>query len=385
MASLIDRPPSKWMAALFRAPVGLFRWRLGWVLGGRLVMLNHVGRRTGRERVTVLEVLFFEADPPTWYVAAAWGKRSDWYRNLAANPQAVVTTGRRRYPVTARLVDTEEAVRIHNAYVRNHPWAARLIGSMIGIDLVHEDPTRLAGRVPLVALHAEAGVNMSGASEIAPVVTTRAETRATYDRIARYYELVEGFWERRARTAGLAALSAGPGESLFEIGCGPGYSLVELAQMVWFGGRAIGVDLSFNMCLLAHRRLDRHAVGATGAVVQGDAVGLPFPAGCFDAGFMSFTLELFDTPQIPAVLAECRRVLRPRGRLAVVALSKEEPGTLMQRTYERGHASFPRLLDCRPIHVDRVLIDAGFTVVEERALSLWGLPIAVVVAETPGG
>lgn len=229
----------------------------------------------------------------------------------------------------------------------------------------------------------QASAHVSDESEIARVVTSREQTQATYERIARYYELVEGFWERRARNAGLAMLSARPGESVFEIGCGPGYSLVELARIVGSGGRAVGLDLSFNMCLLAHRRLGRDAGAAAGAVVQGDAVSLPFAGGSFDAGFMSFTLELFDTPKIPAVLAECRRVLRPGGRLAVVALSKQEPATLMQRYYERGHSRFPRLLDCRPIHVDRALLDAGFTIVNERALSLWGLPIAAVSASTP--
>lgn len=383
VASLIDRPPPWWLAMMFRASAVLFHWHLGWLFGGRLLMLTHVGRRTGRKRFAVLEVVSTEADPSTWYVAAAWGSRADWYRNLARNPRAEIAVGRRRCRVTARTVGIDEAIRVYSRYVRDHPWGARLVGRVIGVDLVRTDPVVLADRIPLVALRADPAEDR-GQSDIAPVFSTRAETQATYDRLARFYEILEGFWERRARAAGLRALSVEQGEFVFEIGSGPGNSLVELTRSVGPQGRSVGVDLSFNMCSVAQRRLIRRSAAGIGSVVQGDAVDLPLRTGSCDAAFMSFTLELFDTPLIPRVLAECRRVLRPGGRLVVVALSKEEPAPLMQRIYEWGHMSFPRFLDCRPIYVDRALVEAGFTLMDHRVLALWGLPIAVTVGRDDG-
>ena len=40
---------------LFRAPVYLYRWNFGWMLGHRFLLLIHIGRRIGLRRHTVLE------------------------------------------------------------------------------------------------------------------------------------------------------------------------------------------------------------------------------------------------------------------------------------------------------------------------------------------
>jgi SAM-dependent methyltransferase len=92
--------------------------------------------------------------------------------------------------------------------------------------------------------------------------------------------------------------------------------------------------------------------GATLAVlIQADAHRLPLRAGAFDAVFMSFVLELIDTPQIPALPDECHRVLRPCGRLAVVSLQLTQPPAVMARLYLAARRHLPGVLDCRPIPV----------------------------------
>ena len=72
-----------------------------------------------------------------------------------------------------------------------------------------------------------------------------------------------------------------------------------------------------------------------------------------DGIFMCFTLELFDTPDIPKLLAECKRVLRTGGRIVIVAVSKEgkegKEGLVIQ-AFEWTHRHFPNLMDCRPIY-----------------------------------
>jgi ubiquinone/menaquinone biosynthesis C-methylase UbiE len=55
-----------------------------------------------------------------------------------------------------------------------------------------------------------------------------------------------------------------------------------------------------------------------------DAIPLPYQDAQFDLLFMSFVVDLFDTPDIAVLLKDCLRVLKPEGRIAVVALSKRK-------------------------------------------------------------
>jgi len=219
-----------------------------------------------------------------------------------------------------------------------------------------------------------------GEPEISRVTRSKKEAQATYDRISGWYDLLEGIWEKKSRDVGLRKLGAKEGEIVLEIGFGTGHGILALAQSVGDSGRAYGIDLSSRM-----RDITRARVGEVGLseIVElrfGDAVQLSFEAEFFDAIFMSFTLELFDTPEIPKVLQECQRVLRSGGRICVVSLSKTGESSWMRKLYEWGHRKLPKLLDCRPIFVQKLLEDTGFQILDATQMSMWGLPVEVVLA-----
>lgn len=220
--------------------------------------------------------------------------------------------------------------------------------------------------------------------EITRVRRSKEEARATYDSIAPYYEAIAGFWERRSRRRGLEALDAQKGEVVLEIGPGPGHSMVSLAKAVGEKGKVLGVDISPRMCRIARDRLHAHGLLERALLICGDGARLPLQDASCDALFMSFTLELFDTPEIPPVLAECKRVLKGPQRICIVALAKTEGFNPLVPLYEWAHEQFPRFLDCRPIYTQRVLRKADFQILDKERLLLWGLPVEIVLAQVAG-
>ncbi|MFC4565792.1 nitroreductase family deazaflavin-dependent oxidoreductase [Nocardiopsis mangrovi] len=129
-------PPRTPLArALYRAPILVYRAGLGGLLGGRFVLLTHIGRTSGRARHVVLEVAGHTGDG-AYLVASGYGARSQWFRNVVRRPRVRFQVGRRRFEGTATPLDPAESGRRLAEYARRRPRSARSLMRALG----HGDP-----------------------------------------------------------------------------------------------------------------------------------------------------------------------------------------------------------------------------------------------------
>lgn len=215
------------------------------------------------------------------------------------------------------------------------------------------------------------------------VYRTKAQAKESYDKISRFYDYFAGFFERKHRNMALGRLDIKRGETVLEIGFGTGHCLKQMAESVGEEGRIYGIDISAGMLKISKQRLEEAGLLDRVKLYCQDALKMPYEDNKFDVVFMSFTLELFDTPEIPKVLDEIERVLKSNGRLGVVSMSKEDGGSILLRVYEWTHNKFPKYADCRPIYIEQSIKNAGFEIEYKEKVKLFGLPVEIVIGVIP--
>jgi deazaflavin-dependent oxidoreductase (nitroreductase family) len=128
-------PPAKPQGLLrwgYRLPIAVYRAHLGWLLGHRFLLLVHQGRKTGKIRRSVLEVVHYDPVTRESAVLSAYGDRADWVRNLLAHPPLKVCTGGDCYAPQYRLLDTDERLVALRIYQRRYRRAFRAVMRFLG-------------------------------------------------------------------------------------------------------------------------------------------------------------------------------------------------------------------------------------------------------------
>jgi ubiquinone/menaquinone biosynthesis C-methylase UbiE len=189
----------------------------------------------------------------------------------------------------------------------------------------------------------------------------RERVRTEFTRQAGAMSLATAFHAESVLTRLSKAVAAVPAGRVLDLACGPGIVAEAVAPLA---SELVGVDATPEMIRLAEDRVAK--AGMTNARFQvGLAESLPFGDAEFDVVLTRLSFHHF--PDVPAVLSEVRRVLRPQGCFILAdVLSSDKPAEAAL------HNALERLRD--PTHVRmltraafrQALFSAGFGIVSEE-------------------
>jgi deazaflavin-dependent oxidoreductase (nitroreductase family) len=126
-----NQNPPTFMIPLFKMPLILYRFGLGWMLGKRFMLLTHVGRRSGKVYRSVLAVLRFDKNTCEILAVSPWNG-SNWYRNIQTTPALEVETGGVRYAPIQRTLSPEEIATLFIEFRHKHPIFSRMVARIPG-------------------------------------------------------------------------------------------------------------------------------------------------------------------------------------------------------------------------------------------------------------
>ncbi|HSX10019.1 MAG TPA: nitroreductase family deazaflavin-dependent oxidoreductase [Candidatus Saccharimonadales bacterium] len=131
VSSFISKPKGI-LKLLYKLPVYLYKWHVGWILGRRFLMITHIGRKSGKKHQTVLEVIHYDPSTQEFIVISGYGEKSDWYKNIVKTPVVEVQVKGTRFVPKQRILSPEETFTLFDTYRKEHPLAFKAIISGMG-------------------------------------------------------------------------------------------------------------------------------------------------------------------------------------------------------------------------------------------------------------
>lgn len=168
--------------------------------------------------------------------------------------------------------------------------------------------------------------------------------------------------DRQMSPLGLLAMDALghlEGQTVLDVGCGTGQTLLQLADRVGAAGRVLGIDIAPHSLSLARARTQ---IRPNISVVQDDAARAPLPVQRLDAIYSRFGVMFFAEPV--QAFGNLLRALRPEGRIAFVCWRGVPENDLDAAPLQAAGLSFgepPHASFASQPVINEVLQGAGFT------------------------
>lgn len=210
-----------------------------------------------------------------------------------------------------------------------------------------------------------------------PATGTKGHVTRTYRRLAPFYGVWPWLFESRAAKRALQWANVSDGERVLEVAAGTGMLFKKIARQNPRGSN-YGVDLTPAM--LARAKTKMRPGPLNWSLAAADAYALPFQDDAFDLIINNYMFDLLPEQDFTGVLAEFRRVLKPSGRIVIVAmaLGRSWYGRLWERVLRRA----PGLLaGCRPVSLEEDVAEAGFHMVRVGYISQLTFPSQIVYGE----
>ena len=155
----LEKRPNTFQKFFFKVPVWVHKMGFGgWerLVGAQWMLIAATGRKSGKRRETMVDVMHYDAATDTYYIEAAYGSRADWYRNIQANPHFEAQVGRRKFHASASPLTTGNAGEMIVQFFRRKPAYTRSVMALVGIKFEGENELRALGsKLTLIAVQPE--------------------------------------------------------------------------------------------------------------------------------------------------------------------------------------------------------------------------------------
>ena len=196
-----------------------------------------------------------------------------------------------------------------------------------------------------------------------------------YDRIGSRYDWFE-FYEGRAKERAHKALDLAHGLRILSVGVGTGKDLGKIIEAITPEGIPYGLDISPVMLHLTQER-------TTALVCQADARQLPYASHSFDRLYAAYVLDLLPFAELPGLIDDFYRVIKPGGRMVITALTEgvDLPSRALVAIWKGVFALSPAMCGgCRPLELLEIVRKVGFKQVEQEVIVQLGTPSEIIIA-----
>lgn len=206
---------------------------------------------------------------------------------------------------------------------------------------------------------------------------SKNEVVKVYSQTAFIYDIWGTLAETKARKRAIALANIQNGESVLEVAVGTGLTFREILKANP-GGSNFGVDLTPAMVEKAKLRAAKLEVDNYDISV-GDTYDLRFPDDQFDVLINNYMFDLLPEEDFTLVLNEFKRVLKPKGRIVLVNMTKGE--RFYQYFWELVYRINPKWLGgCRGVLLSQAIQEVGFNNIYRETVSQFGFPSEIITA-----